>query len=367
MLTKLHRLMQIARCVVTLPFMDGRVVDADMALRRLEEIWPDTGKSCYLENAPSQERTVLLSVIIPSYNNERYILPCVESVLNQKTDISYEVIVINDGSTDGSKELLDSRYGSNPRVRLVHQENKGLSGARNTGIDMALGEYLLFVDSDDRLLPGAVETLMASALRHDALMVCGGYTCLFPNGKTTVGQVFADGKVQPMGTLPGYAWGKVYKASLFEHLRFPGGYWFEDSISAQIIWPLCEDSCYTVRESVYEYLMNPRGISAQAVCKPKSLDSLWLYRRLLEERKLFDLSITQADYEHFLEMVRLTYSRTRGLDEDVKRSVFSLQIQLKREYFASFISEGGYVNRNVEKALTEHRYKWYVLMGELPL
>lgn len=367
MLSKLNRAAQLAWSVAKLPFVSSRMPDPEAALSVLEALWPDTGKTCCLAEPVSREMKVALSVIIPSYNNEQYVTGCVRSVLDQQTEIPFEVIVVNDGSKDGTRELLDSTFGDDPRVRIIHQENQGLSGARNTGIDVAAGTYLLFVDSDDKLLPGAIDALMTTALRHDAQMVCGGYTCLFPDGKTTVGQVFADEKAQPLGALPGYAWGKVYKTTLFDHLRFPGGYWFEDSISAQILWPQCGDSCYTVKECVYEYLMNPQGISAQAVRRPKSLDSLWLYRRLQEERKRFGLTITQADYEYFLFMVRLTYSRTRGLSEEVKRSIFALQIQLKEQYFASFTSTGGRVNQCTEKALTEKRYRLYALLGELTI
>lgn len=366
MLAKIGRAAQLACSVAKLPFMSARVPDPESAQAALDDLWPDQGQSCYLETPVSRQRTTALSVIIPTYNNEQYVAACVRSVLDQETDVPFEVIVVNDGSKDGSRQLLEANFGSDSRVRLIHQENKGLSGARNTGIDLAVGEYLLFVDSDDKLLPGAVENLMKTAFENHADLVVGGYICLFPDGRTTVGHAFPDGKRDPMEGVPGYAWGKVYRASLFDHLRFPGGYWFEDSISAQIIFPKCRESCYTIKESVCEYLMNPQGISAQAVKKPKALDSFWLYRRLLEERKYFDLALTQADYEHFLEMVRLTYSRTRGLNETVKRSIFALQVQLKQQYFSSFAARSG-LNQKVEQALERKKYRTYALLGELPI
>lgn len=365
MLAKINRGTQLVWSLAKLPFLSSRVPEPEEAMEILEGLWPDSGCTCYLAEPVVRERRLDLSVIIPSYNNEQYVEACVRSVLDQQTTSSYEVIVVNDGSKDGTRQLLEKAFGEDPRVRLIHQENQGLSGARNTGIDLAAGRYLLFLDSDDRLLPGAVESLMTMALANDAGLVAGGYTCLFPDGRTTVGQVFGDGKAAR--ELPGYAWGKVYKASLFDHLRFPGGYWFEDSISAQIIFPLCENDCYTVKECVCEYLMNPQGISAQAVKKPKSLDSLWLYRRLLRERELFGLTVTQGDYEHFLQMVRLTYSRTRGLSEEVKRSVFAMQIRLKQQYFRDAATSGGRLAQMVEQALVKGQYRRYCLAGELPL
>ena len=91
-----------------------------------------------------------ISIIIPVYNVADYLRKCVESALNQQFD-DYEVILVDDGSTDGlCPDLCDELQSANPdRIRVIHQENKGLGGARNTGIDASRGEYLLFVDSDD--------------------------------------------------------------------------------------------------------------------------------------------------------------------------------------------------------------------------
>lgn len=364
---KLNRIIQTGSSLLGLLAVDSHLPGREEALARLEALWPDKGGSCYRQETPQVPRTLSLSVIIPSYNNEGYVVPCIRSVLDQMTDVDYEVIVVNDGSTDGTQALLEETFGRDGRVRIVNQANRGLSGARNAGIDIARGEYLLFLDSDDKLLPGAVEALMAMARKENAAIVSGGYTCLFPGGRTEAGQSFRDEKVSPMGTLPGYAWGKVYRADLFDHLRFPEGYWFEDSISAQILWPQCLDSCCTVKESVIEYLMNPQGISAQATRKPKALDSLWLYRRLQQERTLFGLETTQADYEHFLYMTRLTYSRTRGFSQEDKKCIFVLQQQLKEQWFPGFRSQGGYAARGVERALEQGSYKRYVRMGELPV
>lgn len=365
MSAKLRRGAEMLISIGKLPFIKGNIPDGETALQTLKGFSPDGGRSSYLAEPVRRELKRDLSVIVPTYNNEKYVCGCVESVLSQETAFSFEVIVINDGSTDGSRDLLEGSFGKDPRVRLVHQKNKGLSGARNTGIDLARGRYLTFVDSDDLLPPGAIQALMGAA--KNASMVCGSYRCRTPEGELLTGQTFPEGKVKPLGTLPGYAWGKVYRTELFDHLRFPEGYWFEDSISAQILWPLCGDACYTVPECVYEYLQNPRGISAQAVRRPKALDSLWIYMRLLEDRKSFGLSLTQEDYQYFLSTVRLTGSRTRGLPQEIKKSIFSLQIQLKNQYFSEFTSDGTRKDRQTEKALTAGSYRRYALLGELPL
>lgn len=105
-----------------------------------------------------------LSIIIPAYNAEAYLPQCLDSILAQEHP-GCEVIVVDDGSTDGTAALLE-RY---PDVKVVHQENRGMSTARNRGLDEARGEYILFVDSDDLLTDGALETLVAELSGEDII------------------------------------------------------------------------------------------------------------------------------------------------------------------------------------------------------
>lgn len=105
-----------------------------------------------------------LSIIIPAYNAEAYLPQCLDSILAQEHK-DCEVIVVDDGSTDGTAALLE-RY---PDVKVVHQENHGMSTARNRGLDEARGEYILFVDSDDLLTAGALETLVAELSGEDII------------------------------------------------------------------------------------------------------------------------------------------------------------------------------------------------------
>lgn len=105
-----------------------------------------------------------LSIIIPTYNAEAYLPQCLDSILAQEHS-GCEVIVVDDGSTDGTAALLE-HY---PDVKVVHQENRGMSTARNRGLDEARGEYILFVDSDDLLTDGALETLVAELSGEDII------------------------------------------------------------------------------------------------------------------------------------------------------------------------------------------------------
>ncbi len=102
---------------------------------------------------------MLFTIIIPVFNVEKYLLRCVQSVLEQKTNFSYELLLIDDGSTDKSKDICDMLEEQNEKIKVVHKNNEGLSVARNIGIRKANGQYIIFLDSDDYLVDGAMDTL----------------------------------------------------------------------------------------------------------------------------------------------------------------------------------------------------------------
>lgn len=113
---------------------------------------------------------IILSIVIPVYNVEAYLAECLDSVFNQLLD-SCEVIAVNDGSTDNSRQILAEYQIKYPELIVVDQENRGLSGARNTGIDYSSGKYLYFLDSDDYLLPNAVDNIINSIKTFDVEVI----------------------------------------------------------------------------------------------------------------------------------------------------------------------------------------------------
>ena len=128
---------------------------------------------------------VKVSVIIPVYNAERYLRQCLDSVISQ-TLRDIEIICVDDGSTDGSHEILKEYAERDSRVRLLRQENKGAGAARNCGIDVAHGEYAAFIDADDCLCPGSLEPLCRQAERANADMIRSrAYDCDARTGKRT--------------------------------------------------------------------------------------------------------------------------------------------------------------------------------------
>ena len=135
----------------------------------------------------------LVSIIIPVYKVEEYLDRCVESVVNQ-TYTNLEIILVDDGSPDRCPQMCDDWAKKDDRIRVVHQQNKGLSGARNTGIREAKGEYVYFLDSDDEITHDCIETLLKPLEIHCFDFVMGDYelrgipTC-FPK-QSVEGEIF---------------------------------------------------------------------------------------------------------------------------------------------------------------------------------
>jgi glycosyltransferase involved in cell wall biosynthesis len=329
----------------------------------LQSISPIPEGKCWSDDGyQNAQRTCDLSLIVPAYNVEKTIDTCLESILNQNVSFSYEVIVVNDGSKDKTATLLQ-KYEQDDRFRVIHQENGGLSAARNRGIDCARGEYLCFVDSDDVLPDGALECLMGIALEKKAKIVVGSLQKCLSTGKILYTQRLKDQKAN-LGGLPGFAWGNVIHYSVFQNLRFPEGYWFEDSIIAQIVYPLCQDAIYTTSHVCYTYYSNDSGMTAIANGNPKSIDSLWLTASLLEERVKYGLSSTQSFYEYYLSMVKLTYQRTKQLGPQVAQCIFTVQRRLMEHNFDGDQIECSPNKRQIQEALRTNNFRKYILACE---
>ena len=131
----------------------------------------------------------MYSVIIPVYNSEHFIKRCVSSIINQNNPTEFEVLLIDDGSTDGSGALCDAIAKTDSRIRVFHQENKGVSATRNAGLEHAKGEYVLFVDSDDFLVEGAFAVLEEHVSRFQPDVLVFEINCVRENIITYTSQL----------------------------------------------------------------------------------------------------------------------------------------------------------------------------------
>lgn len=175
----------------------------------------------------------LVTVIIPIYKVEQYLERCVDSVLSQ-TYPNLDIILVDDGSPDRCGEICDS-YKNDRRVRVIHQENKGLSGARNAGLEIAKGEWVTFIDSDDFIVNNYVESLLSLCYKYSVkVSQCGvvrGKDSVFPEESVETKEKKWDFHILYSSSGREYrtiACAKLYKLYLFDSLRFPEGKINED-------------------------------------------------------------------------------------------------------------------------------------------
>lgn len=210
-----------------------------------------------------------LSIIIPVYNVNEYLKNTIENVLAQIYQ-DYELILVDDGSTDGSSEICDSFAEKDRRIRVIHQKNQGVSAARNTGVSSANGEYIGFVDSDDLIEPNMFEIMMSIAVAENADIVqCRhnrkpnilnlkyGNEKRIVDGKTFVRELFSytGGEYTNQVAL----WSKVYKKELFRNIHFPDGRTYEDE---QETYKLClyATKIVLLPDELYHYVKRENSI-----------------------------------------------------------------------------------------------------------
>lgn len=235
-----------------------------------------------------QSEQVSISVIVPVYNTAPYLETCVDSILRQ-TFRDFEVILVDDGSTDTSPEICDHLAKRDARIRVLHKENGGLSDARNHGIGMARGRFLAFVDSDDALHPQMLQALETAARQTGAPVAM----CLFrevtalPQEQTRYDlmampvQVEAAEDIFTSITVEYVvAWNKLYRADLFARLRYPLGRLHEDEFVAHR-WLWQAGKVARVDLPLYWYLQRPQSIMHTAIT-PKRLDGLDAMRDRVE-------------------------------------------------------------------------------------
>lgn len=183
--------------------------------------------------------TPLITVIVPVYQMQDYLQCCVSSILRQTLE-HFELLLIDDGSTDGSAAICDQYAASDPRVRVLHTENAGLSCARNTGLRNAGGELISFVDADDWVDEGYLAALYNALDRGKAaISACNHW--IVPDSGTPRSRFPIDGKRCELSVREAYegvlyhcvpdvsAWGKLYRREVFKGIRYPDGHVFEDT------------------------------------------------------------------------------------------------------------------------------------------
>lgn len=224
----------------------------------------------------------MISVIVPVYNVENYLRRCVDSILGQ-TYRDLEVLLVDDGSTDGCAGICDEYAGRDPRVRVVHKKNGGAADARNAGLEAASGEWIGFVDSDDFILPEMYETLHRACVEHDVpLSMCGKIVweekdgrrkrrcCLdrpaLFSAREAVAGLLMDGFCDSSSC------DKLYWRGLFANIRYPSGAQYDDlNVTARLLG--LAGTVYHVGEPLYLYAKRSGSVTT-APFHERTVDAL---------------------------------------------------------------------------------------------
>lgn len=208
-----------------------------------------------------------LSIIVPVYNVKNYLERSIYSILAQ-TFQDFELILIDDGSTDGSGTLCDSYAVKDPRIQVLHQENKGQSYARNIGIKIARGKYITFVDSDDWLEPEMYQLMFASIEKNNADIVISRLQIVnAPNDVIRVigydkelllNRIEATKEILRDDMIPSFPVNKIFRRELFDGIEFPVGRIFEDTATIYKVF-FKANRVVTIPYIGYNYWQNPNG------------------------------------------------------------------------------------------------------------
>ncbi len=248
---------------------------------------------------------MLISVIIPVYNVEKYIRRCVKSVLNQ-TYKEIEIILVDDGSTDNSGKICDELEKEDLRIKTIHIKNSGAAKARNVGLDKAKGEYISFIDSDDWILPTFLERLLHECVENNAdiskceVIDVKSEQDIIPNVEKksdvykpidVLNKIYTERKFFNIAIM-----NKLYNKKIFDNLRFVEGIINEDEeILCKII--LKANKIVVTNEILYCYFLSEKSVTRSSFRK-QNLDIM----------KCFDSRIQQLQDKEYKEVLQQTYA-----------------------------------------------------------
>jgi len=321
---------------------------------------------------PLKSNTIDISFIIPIYNTEKYLAKCLDSILNQETVCHYEIICVDDGSTDGSSEILrqyKSRYGE--KIKIITQNNSGPSIARNNALQEAGGEYIGFIDSDDWVSGNYVAEMLNIAKETDADIVQSRFITVKLNGHVISDRNLGKRVINPndfqsvFDYVSGYMGGKLFKKALFTKVRCPERFLYEDMVTRMCLVHLCSCIAFT-DASAYYYVQHNTNITKVAVKRNvKVIDQYWLARSLANFA-LDHLNLNASNTYRILlkEWSSLMYERTSRLPDEVRHSLFCLccNYLIKRFDIVGIPPEIRY--NMIHKAFQSYNYELYILISK---
>ena len=220
------------------------------------------------------KRKTKISVIIPVYNVEKYVGRCINSILSQ-TFKDFELIIVNDGSTDGSLEAVERAINNDERCLIFSKKNGGLSDARNYGLEKAKSDYIVFVDSNDYVERSYLEKLYFTVVQNQADVAICMYNLVDDHGKVIKSEAYnipegcsvVSGRdilvssLKPKGIPSIVAWNKIYKKKLFDNVKYPKGQIHEDQlILLPLFWNVGKVALVDQKYHLYNYVQRDNSI-----------------------------------------------------------------------------------------------------------
>lgn len=237
----------------------------------------------------------LVSIIVPAYNNEKYLANCLDSLLAQ-TFQDFEIIVVDDGSTDQTIKLLKT-FKTNPHVRIHSQLNSGISVARNQGLKLSLGQFISFVDSDDCVAPDFLEKLITPLLQNSNIdiTVCG-YQEIYQDHKIShplnpqiiTGTEATKNFLLKQQDFDILIWNKLCRKSLFDYhsIRYPAGQIHEDNLTTYKLFAAAKNIQY-LKDELYFYQRKNSYITKNFTSTEKTLKRLQAKEQMAEEARKY--------------------------------------------------------------------------------
>jgi glycosyltransferase involved in cell wall biosynthesis len=312
-----------------------------------------------------QKKSPEISIIVPVYKVEKYLNECIDSILAQ-TFTDFELILVDDGSPDNCPALCDAAAEKDSRVRVIHQQNKGLSGARNAGIDVARGNWLGFVDSDDMIDPTFCEKMLHAAVQAGAEMAVCNILRMKENKALDSYQehclkdevLSREEIVHRIQLSPFYmVMTRLCRREVFEKIRFPEGKNYEDAFTApEILEWVNKAAC--VAEPLYQYRLRSGSIMHAAVTL-KNLEEVYanyaLFQYTMKYRKYDEACLQYTVTKRIFRKLKRKLSQEERKSEQVQQAaacVAKAKDELSRA--------GGFTLRNqLETALCILNPKWF--------
>lgn len=296
-----------------------------------------------------RESRPLISVIIPAYNVEKYIQRCIESIRKQ-TYSNLQIVIVDDGSTDQTGKIADSLSMKDSRIQVLHKQNQGVSAARNSGLEVARGGYIGFVDGDDYIEPVMYEKLIVLAEKYDAKIAHCGYQMVFPNRIDLyygTGQLKVQDSVTGVrdlleGTLvePGLC-NKLYASSILKEIRLDNEIKINEDLLLNYMAFCKSEKSVFLDEPYYHYIIRKNSATTSEWNKNKLKDPLIVLETMdaLEEREEIKNIIRNRYIHQLMRVVILMPKNNRNELKSYKREARGkLRTVLSENKNNSFIS-----------------------------